>query len=77
MAPPRNPLSAKQIVEILGGLDAVADLTGVGKTAVHNWIAANAFPPRFFHLMRSRLVRHRRLASPELWGQESRKKIAA
>lgn len=70
-------LTAKQIVEVLGGVEAVADLTGVGKTAVYNWLAANAFPPRFFHLMRGRLRRQKRLAPPELWGQESRKSIAA
>ena len=35
-------------IDALGGNKAVADLLGIGSSAVSNWRARGAFPPRLF-----------------------------
>jgi hypothetical protein len=59
------------VINILGGIAAVADMTGRGETAVHNWRKADRFPASLYLKMIRRLERRGVTAKAALWGQES------
>jgi hypothetical protein len=67
------------VIDILGGVDAVARMTGRGETAVYNWRADGRFPASLYVAMTDRLPRGV-TAPAELWGQETtkgRRRVAA
>lgn len=65
------------VIDILGGVAAVARLTGRGETAVYNWLACRRFPATLYDMMIKQLPRGV-TAPPELWGQEkARQRVAA
>jgi hypothetical protein len=61
--------SVEDVVITLGGVAAVAELTGVTQNQVHNWRADRKISARFYVLMARRLAYRRLKAKPELWGQ--------
>lgn len=65
------------VIDILGGVAAVARLTGRGETAVYNWLAYRRFPANLYVVMTGHLPEGV-TASAELWGQEkARQRVAA
>jgi hypothetical protein len=65
------------VIDILGGVAAVARLTGRGETAVYNWLADRRFPARLYDLMTDQLPEGV-IANAALWGQEkARRRVAA
>lgn len=63
--------SAADVIEALGGLTAVAELTASQYKAVANWKAFNAFPPKTYVAMIAALRRAGRSAPASLWGMVS------
>lgn len=53
----------------LGGIAAVARLTGAEYGAVENWKRAATFPPRYFLAMWFELASRGYIAPASLWGQ--------
>jgi len=69
----RAPLflySVEDVVEHLGGIEELAQLTARVPTAVHNWRALKRFPASLHHKMTDALRRRGAVAPPELWSQE-------
>lgn len=67
--------TAAEVIERLGGLSRVGELTGSRYTAVGNWKAAGAFPPRTY-LVLTCALRDRGFEAPiSLWNMVP--KIAA
>lgn len=66
----RNP--AADIVAKLGGLDGVEKLTGAGRNSIHNWIACEQFPARYYKCMRDALAMRGHRAPHALWGQRDK-----
>ena len=60
--------TAAEVIDVLGGLRGVSDLTGSQYKAVANWKMFNAFPPRTYLIMQAALRRRRRSAPAALWG---------
>ena len=67
-------LTAAEIIEALGGLRKVVNLTGAAYNSVCNWKASNAFPARYFFVMSGALERRDFKASPALWNQHFNRK---
>ena len=67
MARLRQLKSVRQIIGVLGGNGAVAELTGAQYNAVCNWRAAKRMPPRYFPLMIKALQKRGCTAAPALW----------
>jgi hypothetical protein len=67
----------EQVFTKLGGVYAIAELTGRGRTAVQNWRAWQQFPAPLYDLMMKRLRKRGCRAPAALWGQESNLDIAA
>jgi hypothetical protein len=61
--------SVEDVVISLGGVAAVAELTGVTTNQVYNWQADQRISARFYRLMSRRLAFRRIKAPPSLWGQ--------
>lgn len=62
--------TVEDVIEALGGTDAVRDLADVDSAqAVHNWRARGGFPARLFHAMTLALGQRDLEADPALWGQ--------
>ena len=62
--------TAAAVIESLGGLSHVGKLTGSRYTAVANWKAAGAFPPRTYLLLTCAL-RDRGFEAPaSLWNMQ-------
>jgi hypothetical protein len=62
--------TASEVIQRLGGLKAVADLTGRGYTAAHNWKQAGFFPSSTYLLMSKALERAGYGADAVLWRME-------
>lgn len=58
-----------EVMTALGGIAAVAELTGAEYGAVENWKRAEYFPPRYFLVMWVELASRGYLAPAQLWGQ--------
>lgn len=56
------------VIDALGGLNALAALTGSTYKAVGNWKAGSAFPARTFLIMTSALRDRGYSAPASLWG---------
>jgi len=63
--------NSRDVVTALGGVDAVASLTGRHYKSVSRWQAAKeAFPPTLYVAMQTALVEIGFTADPGLWGME-------
>ncbi len=61
--------TVREVIEVLGGLQAVADLCGVNYRTVSGWQARfEAFPPKFYVVMTAALAGRGLSAMPALWG---------
>jgi len=60
--------TTKAVIEALGGLKAVADITGSKYSAVGNWATYGKFPARTFVVLTDALRSTGRQAPPSLWG---------
>lgn len=59
--------TAAKVTDALGGVAAVAALTGVGRKAVSNWTTSRNFPPKTYAVM-SAALQERGLSAPaRLW----------
>lgn len=65
---PETPASA--IIDKLGGIPAVAELTGRKYTAVHNWHASGRFPSNTYITLSRALEAKGEAAPPSLWGMQ-------
>jgi hypothetical protein len=68
------------VIDALGGIEAVVKLTGRNAKAVYHWRALNTFPARYHDMMPKALKRLKHTAPPKLWNQiviERSKKKAA
>jgi hypothetical protein len=63
----RELTTALQITTRLGGIEAVAKLTGADPKSVYNWHAINRFPADTYCTMQVELVRVGCYARPHLW----------
>ncbi len=59
--------TAEQVLDELGGFDAVAELTGANRKAVTNWKYFNAFPSRTYVALTAELKRRGKKAPASLW----------
>jgi len=66
----RQLKSVRQVISLLGGINAVAEMTGALRTSVHNWRATRRFPARYYVVMTSALAKRDASAPHALWGQE-------
>lgn len=62
--------TTKQVIEELGGMKQVANLTARGYTAVHNWKQYGTFPATTYDLLLKALKKQECTADPRLWGME-------
>lgn len=70
MARPRSipENAATEVIDALGGIHAVAELTGRKYAAVHNWHASGRFPPNTYVTLTSALAAQGKTAPAALWG---------
>jgi hypothetical protein len=59
--------TAEAVFEALGGITAVAELTGAKYVTVHRWKTVGKFPPKTFVLLESALTERGCKAPSELW----------
>lgn len=59
----------KSVFDALGGLKAVAELTGRDVEAVRHWPKKGKFPAQTYLAMLRALARRGHTAPPSLWGQ--------
>lgn len=64
----RELSTAGKVIEALGGVRAVADITGRKYPAAFNWKMAGKFPPNTFVAMQDALRDKRYTAPHSLWG---------
>jgi len=65
----RELTKARDVVEYLGGIDAVCAMTGRDYKTIYHWMNGT-FPARYFLLMTTALKKRGFTAPPALWGQE-------
>lgn len=58
---------AKSVIDELGGLKAVADLTGRKYNAVWNWQNVGTFPPKTYLILTAALRERGKTAPMSLW----------
>jgi hypothetical protein len=73
--PLREVRSARQAIDVLGGVVRVATLCGVGRNAVSNWFR-RGIPPEAYHVLAPRLRRAGFEYPPSLFKQYGRKRVA-
>lgn len=74
----RNLRTAKDVVETLGGLSAVCELTGANLKQAWNWVGrAEAFPSNTYVVMTRALRRRNATAPAWLWSMRGVDKRAA
>jgi hypothetical protein len=59
--------SAADVIDALGGVRAVADLTGSTYRAVHNWKQNGRFPAKTFLVLDAALLERKARARADLW----------
>ena len=66
----RRLKTAKQVIDELGGLDRVCEMTASNKKQAMNWPGrAKAFPARTYVVMQRALKRRKATAPARLWNQ--------
>jgi hypothetical protein len=74
----RNLKTAQEVVDVLGGLPAVCELTDANSKQAWNWIGrANAFPACTYVVMQRALKRRGATAPAWLWNMRGIEKRAA
>jgi hypothetical protein len=74
----RRLITAREVVEALGGLEAVCELTGANAKAVYHWTGqTDSFPSRTYVVMQRALKRRHMSAPPSMWNMVGVEKIAA
>lgn len=69
--------TAQEVVDALGGLAAVCELTGANNKQAWNWTGrADAFPANTYFVMIRALRRRRATAPPHLWSMVGIKRAA-
>ncbi|CAN7496546.1 Cro/CI family transcriptional regulator [Phyllobacterium sp. LjRoot231] len=60
----------KEVIDELGGYNAVAAMVGVGYTAVFEWPRSthNRIPPKFYKILSDELRSRGKEALPSVWG---------
>jgi hypothetical protein len=71
-----NLTTVDEVIEVLGGVGAVARATRRGATAVHNWRSSKRIPASLYLKLTSRLKKRGYSAADTLWTFE-RDRIAA
>jgi len=61
--------TTREVVDVLGGVTAVATMTKEARGTVANWPRFKTFPQRFHFFMTLELAERGHTAPPELWGQ--------
>jgi hypothetical protein len=73
----RKCRTAQDVVDALGGLQAVCELTGANIKQAWNWTGrADSFPASTYVVMTRALRRHKCTAPPCLWNQRGVKRAA-
>jgi hypothetical protein len=65
-----------QVMDALGGISAVAELTGSRYKAAANWKAFDTFPAKHFLVMTRELKRRGKVAPPSLWGMTEAERVS-
>jgi hypothetical protein len=68
--------TANQVIERLGGLDRVAELTLTEKKSAYNWPRFGTFPSSTYKAMTDALKRRGYTAPGSLWKQREGKRAA-
>lgn len=63
--------TAAEVIDALGGTNAVATMFSVGASAVSNWRVDDSFPARTFVPMNERLAQQGQRARRSLWRMAS------
>lgn len=69
--------TAADVVAQLGGIKAVAALTGRKYSAAANWPAFGRFPPNTYLALTKALEQHQCMAPPTLWGMATAEQAQA
>jgi hypothetical protein len=69
--------TTKEVMEALGGIAAVAVLTGSDYKAAENWRRFETFPSKHFLVMSTALERTGFAAPPTLWGMTTPAQVAS
>jgi hypothetical protein len=62
--------TTSEIMDELGGIKAVAELTGRKYSAAFNWRASGSFPANTYVVLIDALKERDCVASPQLWGMK-------
>lgn len=73
----RELTSTKQVVDELGGLSAVAALTGSKYKTVWMWQSSGAFPAKTFLVLTAELRKRGKSAPASLWGMTTQEQAAS
>jgi hypothetical protein len=69
----RRLTTAREVVEALGGIEAVRKLTGANIKTIYHWTGqAKCFPSRTFKVMNDALKRRELAAPAALWNMDTR-----
>ncbi len=68
--------TADEVIEALGGVRAVAELTHRTYPAAYNWKMFGRFPPNTFATMQEALRKRERVAPKSLWGMVPASEVA-
>jgi hypothetical protein len=68
--------TVEQVIDALGGLGGVSELTGHKRNVVWNWRDREAFPPNTFLVMRSALQIKGAYAPASLWNMLEPEKVS-
>jgi hypothetical protein len=70
----RQLTKARDIVQYLGGVEAVCEMTGRDYKTVYHWTGRmGTFPARYHDMMTKALKKRGFTAPPALWNQEEEK----
>jgi hypothetical protein len=73
----RRPSTAREVIDVLGGLAPVMSMTHVSSKTVYHWIAIGKFPARHYEAMKRALAGENCSAPPWMWNQAGFAKNAA
>jgi hypothetical protein len=74
----RHLKTAQEVVDVLGGRDAVCELTGANTKQAWNWTGRAQTFPAFYYAVMQRALRRRNATAPAwLWNQRGIEKKAA
>lgn len=72
----RELTTTTEVVKELGGIAAVAELTGSQYKAAANWKSFDRFPAKHFLVMTRELKRRGKSAPPSLWGMTEAERVS-